>query len=187
LCQTGRGAFRDTNRHPLLASEHHQQQQPQEQQPGQLDRGAGEHQRRLPWRVHLEVSRQREGAPVHPAHHVSGGQPPSIASAGPADWPLAGGLAAGVIADALVGDPRRGHPVALFGHAATLIERSVYADTKARGAVFAACCEALAIGPVLAAARISRRRPLARPHRRFLHWSPEDRRLRRWRPLCLQS
>ena len=30
------------------------------------------------------------------------------------DWPLAGGIAAGVLADAVVGDPRRGHPVALF-------------------------------------------------------------------------
>ena len=78
------------------------------------------------------------------------------------DWPLAGGLAAGVIADALLGDPRHGHPVALFGQAATLIERSVYADSRTRGGVFAACCEALAIGPVLAAGRISRRRPLAR-------------------------
>jgi adenosylcobinamide-phosphate synthase len=79
-----------------------------------------------------------------------------------ADWPLAGGIAAGVLADALVGDPRRGHPVALFGRAATLVERGLYADAKPRGVVFTACCEALAIGPVLAAARISRRRPLAR-------------------------
>jgi adenosylcobinamide-phosphate synthase len=79
-----------------------------------------------------------------------------------ADWPLAGGIAAGVLADALVGDPRRGHPVALFGRAATLIEGGLYADAKPRGAVFTACCEALAIGPALAAARISRRHPVSR-------------------------
>jgi adenosylcobinamide-phosphate synthase len=79
-----------------------------------------------------------------------------------ADWPLAAGIAAGVLADALVGDPRRGHPVALFGQAATLIERSVYADRKTRGAAFTACCEALAIAPALAAGRLSRHRPLAR-------------------------
>jgi adenosylcobinamide-phosphate synthase len=79
-----------------------------------------------------------------------------------ADWPLAGGIAAGVLADALVGDPRRGHPVALFGRAATLLEGRLYADAKTRGVVFAACCEALAIGPALAAARATRRRPLAR-------------------------
>jgi adenosylcobinamide-phosphate synthase len=79
-----------------------------------------------------------------------------------ADWPLAGGIAAGVLADALAGDPRRGHPVALFGQAATLIERSMYADNKARGAAFTACCEALAIAPALAAARLFRQRPVAR-------------------------
>ena len=73
---------------------------------------------------------------------------------------------AGVLADALVGDPRRGHPVALFGRAATLVERALYADAKPRGVVFTACCEALAIGPALAAARISRRRPATR-----LAWS----------------
>jgi adenosylcobinamide-phosphate synthase len=79
-----------------------------------------------------------------------------------ADWPLAGGIAAGVLADAVVGDPRRGHPVALFGRAATLIERGLYADAKPRGVVFTACCEALAIAPALAAARISQRHPAAR-------------------------
>ena len=82
--------------------------------------------------------------------------------AGTADWPLAGGIAAGVLADALVGDPRRGHPVALFGRAATLIERGLYADAKPRGVVFTACCEALAIGPALAAARVFRRHPATR-------------------------
>jgi adenosylcobinamide-phosphate synthase len=79
-----------------------------------------------------------------------------------ADWTLAGGITAGVLADALVGDPRRGHPVALFGRATTLVERALYADAKPRGVVFTACCEALAIGPALAAARISGRRPATR-------------------------
>ena len=78
-------------------------------------------------------------------------------SARSADWTLAGGIAAGVLADALVGDPRRGHPVALFGRAATLVVRGLYADAKPRGVVFTACCEALAIGPTVAAARVSRR------------------------------
>ena len=80
----------------------------------------------------------------------------------PPDWPLGAGLAAGVLADALVGDPRRGHPVALFGRAATRLERSIYADSRTRGAVFTGCCEALAIGPALAAARISRSHPATR-------------------------
>jgi adenosylcobinamide-phosphate synthase len=78
-----------------------------------------------------------------------------------ADWPLAGGIVGGVLADALIGDPRRGHPVALFGQTATRIERRLYADSKARGAAFTACCEALAIAPVLAAARLLRQPPIA--------------------------
>ena len=69
---------------------------------------------------------------------------------------------AGVLADALAGDPRRGHPVALFGQAATRIERYLYADRKIRGAAFTACCEALAIAPALAVARLTRQRPVAR-------------------------
>ncbi len=67
-----------------------------------------------------------------------------------------------MLADAVAGDPRRGHPVALFGRAAAMLERGLYADAKTRGVVFTACCEALAIGPALAATRITRRRPLAR-------------------------
>lgn len=47
------------------------------------------------------------------------------------DWPLAAGLAAGVAADALAGDPARGHPVALFGRAMSALERRVYADDRA--------------------------------------------------------
>ncbi len=69
---------------------------------------------------------------------------------------------AGVLADALIGDPRRGHPVALFGQAATLIERRLYTDGKMRGAAFTACCEALAVAPALAAARLFGQRPVAR-------------------------
>lgn len=69
------------------------------------------------------------------------------------DWPLACGLIAGVVADALAGDPRRGHPVALFGQAAMAIERHVYADSRARGTAFTASCVALAAGPALAVSR----------------------------------
>jgi adenosylcobinamide-phosphate synthase len=69
---------------------------------------------------------------------------------------------AGVLADALIGDPRRGHPVALFGQAATRIEQSLCADKRTSGAAFTACCEALAIAPALAVARLLRQRPVAR-------------------------
>ncbi|HXW43502.1 MAG TPA: adenosylcobinamide-phosphate synthase CbiB, partial [Streptosporangiaceae bacterium] len=68
-------------------------------------------------------------------------------------WPTAAGLAAGVLADALLGDPQRAHPVALFGRAAAAFERRCYADSRARGALFAATCVSLAAGPFTARAR----------------------------------
>ena len=75
-------------------------------------------------------------------------------------WPLAAGLAAGVAADALFGDPRRGHPVAAFGRAATALEARDYADSARRGAAHAAAC-------VLAVAA-----PAAFLHRRTRRWPP---------------
>ena len=43
------------------------------------------------------------------------------------------GIAAGIAADTVFGDPRRGHPVALFGSAAAALERRDYADTRGAG------------------------------------------------------
>jgi adenosylcobinamide-phosphate synthase len=87
-----------------------------------------------------------------------------IGTPGPAvpDWPLAGGLAAGVLLDALAGDPARGHPVALFGQVMLALERHVYADRALRGTGYAAAGTALAMGPVQAAARLTRGRPAGR-------------------------
>jgi adenosylcobinamide-phosphate synthase len=45
-------------------------------------------------------------------------------------------MAAGFIADRAFGDPRRGHPVAVFGWFASGVERVGYADTRARGAAY---------------------------------------------------
>jgi adenosylcobinamide-phosphate synthase len=45
------------------------------------------------------------------------------------------GIAAGYLADVLFGDPRRGHPVALFGDAAAALEQRTYADSRRAGAV----------------------------------------------------
>lgn len=45
------------------------------------------------------------------------------------------GIAAGVVADALLGDPRRGHPVAVFGGVAAALERRTYADDRRAGVV----------------------------------------------------
>jgi adenosylcobinamide-phosphate synthase len=44
----------------------------------------------------------------------------------------------GFAADALIGDPRRWHPVAGFGRVATVLEQGLYADSRARGVVHVA-------------------------------------------------
>ena len=54
-----------------------------------------------------------------------------------ASWPAPAGLAAGLLLDALVADPRRGHPVAAFGSAATALERRLYRDSRVVGAGYA--------------------------------------------------
>jgi adenosylcobinamide-phosphate synthase len=78
------------------------------------------------------------------------------------DWPLATGLVGGVLADALLGDPRRGHPVAAFGRVMTAVERAVYADRRSRGVAFTAAGVALAVVPSLAGARLSAAARLSR-------------------------
>jgi adenosylcobinamide-phosphate synthase len=47
----------------------------------------------------------------------------------------AAGVLGGWVADVLVGDPRDGHPVALFGACATRLERAIYRDARSSGAV----------------------------------------------------
>ncbi len=47
------------------------------------------------------------------------------------------GVPAGYLADVVLGDPKRGHPVALFGRAAAAVERVTYRDGRAAGAVHA--------------------------------------------------
>ncbi|GAT09032.1 cobalamin biosynthesis protein [Mycolicibacterium novocastrense] len=48
------------------------------------------------------------------------------------------GIAAGCVADSLFADPRRGHPVALFGSVAAGLEGRSYADTRAAGVLHTA-------------------------------------------------
>ena len=74
-------------------------------------------------------------------------------------WPLAAGLAAGVALDALFGDPRRGHPVAAFGRAATALEARDYADSRARGAAHTAACVLGVTLPALLMSRATHTRP----------------------------
>jgi len=63
------------------------------------------------------------------------------------------GLALGVLADALFADPRRWHPVAGFGRAASALEARLYADEVRRGAAFTTLAVA---GPVLVGAVVQR-------------------------------
>jgi adenosylcobinamide-phosphate synthase len=68
-------------------------------------------------------------------------------------------LAAGYLADLVLGDPARWHPVAGFGRLAAALEGAVYAPTRARGAAF---CAVLVGGSAALAellARIVGRRP----------------------------
>ncbi|SDB80997.1 adenosylcobinamide-phosphate synthase [Raineyella antarctica] len=71
------------------------------------------------------------------------------------------GLALGFGLDRLLGDPRRGHPVALFGRAAAALERRTYADTVPAGAVHVG----LLVGGTAAGAALvgslARRHPVA--------------------------
>jgi adenosylcobinamide-phosphate synthase len=75
------------------------------------------------------------------------------------NWPLAAGLAAGVVLDALLGDPRRGHPVAAFGRAAAALETRDYADSRLRGAAHAAACVLAAAAPAVLLQRRTHGRP----------------------------
>ncbi|WP_461479782.1 cobalamin biosynthesis protein [Mycobacterium sp. HUMS_1102779] len=45
------------------------------------------------------------------------------------------GVLAGYLADVALGDPKRGHPVALYGRAAARLERVTYRDSRIAGAV----------------------------------------------------
>lgn len=53
-------------------------------------------------------------------------------------------MLAGVAVDAVLADPRRGHPVALFGRAAAALEQRVYGDARPKGVLYTALC----VGPV---------------------------------------
>ncbi|WP_326808888.1 cobalamin biosynthesis protein [Streptomyces sp. NBC_01186] len=70
------------------------------------------------------------------------------------------GAALGFAADALFGDPRRGHPVAAFGRAAGAAERLMWRDDRATGALYTALCAggATVFGGALAGVGRSARR-----------------------------
>jgi adenosylcobinamide-phosphate synthase len=71
------------------------------------------------------------------------------------------GVLGGYLADLALGDPKRGHPVALFGRAAATLERVTYRDDKVTGALHAAVMVAAAalLGTAVESAAARRGRP----------------------------
>ncbi|MFD4690784.1 cobalamin biosynthesis protein [Streptomyces sp. NPDC058463] len=78
-----------------------------------------------------------------------------------ADRIFAYGATAGLIGDLLLGDPRRGHPVAAFGQAAAGVESRLWRDHRGWGALHALVCAGGAAGAAALAARAVRNRPAA--------------------------
>ena len=78
------------------------------------------------------------------------------------DVPTAAGLALGAVADGLLGDPRRRHPVAGFGSLALALERRLWRDARAPGVAHVAVLVGGATALGAAIDRGTRRAPLAR-------------------------
>ncbi|WP_245865856.1 cobalamin biosynthesis protein [Prauserella marina] len=74
----------------------------------------------------------------------------------------AAGIVAGYAADSLFGDPRRAHPVALFGKAAAALEKNMWADSRQKGFLYAVLCAGGATGAGVAVTGLTRSCPLAR-------------------------
>ncbi|WP_461009348.1 cobalamin biosynthesis protein [Streptomyces capparidis] len=69
-------------------------------------------------------------------------------------------MALGYAGDLLLGDPRRGHPVAAFGRAAGALEHRLWRDHRAAGAVHTAVCAGGVDAGAAALARAARGRAL---------------------------
>jgi adenosylcobinamide-phosphate synthase len=80
----------------------------------------------------------------------------------PLDAPTAVGLALGAAADALLADPRRGHPVAGFGTVAATLERRIWRDSRPAGLGYTLALTAAATALGSALDRRTRGRPAAR-------------------------
>lgn len=72
------------------------------------------------------------------------------------------GVLLGLAADAVVGDPRRCHPVAGFGRYAGWVERWTYRDSRPAGVLHVLACAGPVVALGLGAERATAGRPLAR-------------------------
>lgn len=72
------------------------------------------------------------------------------------------GMLTGYALDAVLGDPRRLHPVAGYGRAAAALERRLYAPNRTAGTVFTAVAVGVPVAAGVAASMLTRHRPLAR-------------------------
>ena len=73
--------------------------------------------------------------------------------------PGAAGLVLGYVADQLLGDPRRWHPVAGFGQLGLALERRMYADRRSAGVAYAGVLVGGAVATGVALERLTVRRP----------------------------
>jgi adenosylcobinamide-phosphate synthase len=72
------------------------------------------------------------------------------------------GAVAGYAVDTVLADPRRGHPVALFGSAAAALERRLWRDHRAAGSAFTVLCVGAVAAGAVAADRATARSTAAR-------------------------
>ncbi len=79
-----------------------------------------------------------------------------------ASWARPAGLLLGTAADAVLGDPRRWHPVAGFGAVAAALERRAYADRRSAGVGFTVVLTAGAVGLGVALERLGSRHAVVR-------------------------
>lgn len=70
------------------------------------------------------------------------------------------GLLAGLAADGVFGDPKRGHPVAAFGTVAARVEQALYRDHQASGVLYTALVGGGTVLAGMAIERLGRRGPL---------------------------